>query len=177
MYDLHLAEFHRGCRRPPRVYYQGHTSRSRPCVEDQLTPACQVSASCISVARLMHLSISRFPKTYPRLACATFSIEKPINGISDSRIVQLSHQINSDAQKLRGTEMVFTVCSPLLSVISILNNSTRQIVTIAQDWISNNIVPPREVAGSLAFQMSQRATDEERVRVLHYPSKESTQFS
>ena len=122
-HNLHLAEFHRGCRCPPRVYHQGHTSRSRPCIEGQLTPACQVRASCISVARLVHLLISRFPKTYPRLACATFSIEKPVNGISDSQIVQLSHQINSDAQKLRGTEMVFTVCCPPLSVISILNNS------------------------------------------------------
>jgi len=51
----------------------------------------------------------RFPKTYPRLACATFAIEKPINGVSDSLINRLSTEINQEAQKLRGFEMVFTV--------------------------------------------------------------------
>ena len=50
----------------------------------------------------------RFPKTYPRLACPTFSIEKPWMGITESQVVRLSQEINSEAQKLRGFEMVFT---------------------------------------------------------------------
>ncbi|KAF9527861.1 other/PEK/GCN2 protein kinase [Crepidotus variabilis] len=88
----------------------------------------------------------KFPKTYPRLACATFAIERPISGINDNQVSRLSHEINAEAQKLRGSEMVFT------------------IVTFAQDWISANVTPPVEVVGSLAVQMNQRAIDEERAR-------------
>jgi translation initiation factor 2-alpha kinase 4 len=52
--------------------------------------------------------IHRFPKTYPRLACPTFSIEKPLMGITESQVTRLSQEINSQAQKLRGFEMVFS---------------------------------------------------------------------
>ncbi|KAJ3517042.1 hypothetical protein NLJ89_g752 [Agrocybe chaxingu] len=95
-------------------------------------------ASKISI----HLHV-KFPKTYPRLACPTFTIEKPIKGINDTQIMRLSQEVNSEAQRLRGFEMVFT------------------IVTFVQDWMSKNITP---VVGSLALQMNQRAMDEERVR-------------
>ncbi|PPQ64064.1 hypothetical protein CVT24_008877 [Panaeolus cyanescens] len=89
----------------------------------------------------------KFPKTYPRLACPTFAIEKPIKGINDGQVAKLSHEINVEAQKLRGFEMVFS------------------IVTFCQDWITKNITPPVEAIGSLALQMSQRARDEEKERL------------
>jgi hypothetical protein len=41
-----------------------------------------------------------------------------------------------------------------------------QIVTLAQEWIAANVIPPVEVIGSLALQMNQRAIDEERVSAL-----------
>ncbi|KDR70022.1 hypothetical protein GALMADRAFT_255390 [Galerina marginata CBS 339.88] len=88
----------------------------------------------------------KFPKTYPRLACPTFSIEKPIVGINDTQITRLLHEINSEAQKLKGFEMVFS------------------IITFGQDWIEKHITPPIEVVGSLALQMAQREMDEEKVR-------------
>ncbi|PPQ98103.1 hypothetical protein CVT26_003273 [Gymnopilus dilepis] len=88
----------------------------------------------------------KFPKTYPRLACPTFSIEKPILGMNDTQVTKLLHEINSEAQKLKGFEMVFS------------------IITFCQDWIEKHVAPPVEVVGSLAVQMSQRAMDEERAR-------------
>jgi len=39
-----------------------------------------------------------------------------------------------------------------------------EIVTNCQEWLQANVVPPVEVAGSLAVQMNQRAEDEEKVR-------------
>ncbi|KAF8880897.1 hypothetical protein CPB84DRAFT_1817292 [Gymnopilus junonius] len=93
-----------------------------------------------------NLRVNRFPKTYPRLACPTFSIEKPIVGINDLQITKLLHEINSEAQKLKGFEMVFS------------------IITFCQDWIEKHVAPPVEVVGSLAVQMTQRAMDEERAR-------------
>lgn len=39
-----------------------------------------------------------------------------------------------------------------------------QIVTFAQDWISNKVKPPVEVVGSLATEMNRRAYEEELVR-------------
>ncbi|KAH9487410.1 eIF-2-alpha kinase GCN2 [Psilocybe cubensis] len=88
----------------------------------------------------------KFPKTYPRLACPTFTIEKPIVGINEGQVSRLSQEVNSEAQKLKGFEMVFS------------------IITFCQDWIEKNITPPVEVVGSLALQMTQRAQDEERAR-------------
>ncbi|KAF8148631.1 kinase-like domain-containing protein [Crassisporium funariophilum] len=90
----------------------------------------------------------KFPKTYPRLACATFALEKPIKGLNEAQISKLYHEITAEAQKLRGNEMVFS------------------IVTLCQDWISNHVTPPVEVVGSLALQMNQRAMEEERARRL-----------
>ncbi|EKM74744.1 hypothetical protein AGABI1DRAFT_109872 [Agaricus bisporus var. burnettii JB137-S8] len=88
----------------------------------------------------------RLPKTYPTLACPTFTIQKPVKGLTNEQVTRLSNEITREAQKCRGSEMVF------------------QIVTCAQEWIENNVTPPVEVAGSLALQMNQRAKDEERVR-------------
>ncbi|KAF9561509.1 other/PEK/GCN2 protein kinase [Agrocybe pediades] len=88
----------------------------------------------------------KFPKTYPRLASPIFSIEKPTVGINDAQVSKLMHAINSEAQRLKGFEMVFS------------------IVAVCQDWIEKNIQPPVEVVGSLAVQMTQRAMDEEKLR-------------
>ncbi|KAJ3566582.1 hypothetical protein NP233_g6910 [Leucocoprinus birnbaumii] len=88
----------------------------------------------------------RFPKTYPTLACPTFAIQKPTKCITPDQVTKLTQAITREAQKCRGSEMVF------------------QIVNFAQEWIAANVVPPVEVTGSLALQMNQRAMDEERAR-------------
>lgn len=88
----------------------------------------------------------RFPKTYPTLACPTFTIQKPTKSITPEQVNKLTQAITREAQKCRGSEMVF------------------QIVTFAQEWIVANVIPPVEVTGSLALQMNQRAMDEERAR-------------
>ncbi|RDB27411.1 eIF-2-alpha kinase GCN2 [Hypsizygus marmoreus] len=88
----------------------------------------------------------KLPKTYPTLACPIFTIQKPIEGLTNEQVVILSHTITAEAQKNRGSEMVF------------------QIVDFCQDWMEKNIRPPQEVSGSLAVQMTQRAMDEERAR-------------
>ncbi|CAK5281348.1 unnamed protein product [Mycena citricolor] len=87
-----------------------------------------------------------FPKTYPTKACPTFTIQKPIVGLSNDQVTSLSHEIQHEVNRCKGTEMTF------------------QIVTFCQDWMSNHVVPPVEVAGSLANQMTQRAMEEERIR-------------
>ncbi|KIL60768.1 hypothetical protein M378DRAFT_906708 [Amanita muscaria Koide BX008] len=88
----------------------------------------------------------KFPKTYPSFAYALFTIDKPFRGITPDQVSKLTHGINIEAQKLKGSEMVF------------------QIVTFVQEWLVSNISPPVEVVGSLALQMNQRAMDEERAR-------------
>ncbi|KAF8639379.1 hypothetical protein AX17_001535 [Amanita inopinata Kibby_2008] len=93
----------------------------------------------------LHLHV-KFPKTYPTLAYPIFNIEKPIQGITNDQVSKLSHAITVEAQKCKGSEMVF------------------QIVNFIQDWIMNNVKPPVEVVGSLALQMNQRAMDAERAR-------------
>ncbi|TFK38831.1 hypothetical protein BDQ12DRAFT_605427 [Crucibulum laeve] len=93
----------------------------------------------------LHLNV-KFPKTYPRLACPTFTIQRPINGLSADQVNKLSHAINSEAQRLRGSEMVM------------------DLVEFTSQWISNNVIPPVEVVGSLALQMNQRAIDQEKAR-------------
>lgn len=93
----------------------------------------------------LHLHV-KFPKTYPRLTYPSFAIEKPIHGITNEQISKLSHAINAEAQRCKGSEMVF------------------QMVNFVQDWLSNHTKPPVEVVGSLALQMNQRAMDEERAR-------------
>ncbi|EGN94241.1 hypothetical protein SERLA73DRAFT_126224 [Serpula lacrymans var. lacrymans S7.3] len=89
---------------------------------------------------------TKFPKTYPTLACPTFTIQKPIKGLNNEYESSLTKAIHAEAQKLRGSEMVF------------------QIVTFAQEWIAKYINPPIESHGSLANEMTKRATDEERER-------------
>ncbi|KZT71101.1 Serine/threonine-protein kinase [Daedalea quercina L-15889] len=86
---------------------------------------------------------TKFPKTYPTIACPTFTIQQPIHGLKAHDITQLSSAIHAEAQKQKGGEMVF------------------QIVTFAQDWIANNVKPPVEVVGSLAMEMNRRAYEEE----------------
>ena len=62
----------------------------------------------------------RFPKTYPNLAGPIFSLEKPITGLSDPQVTKLSHEVNLEVQKLRGSEMVFTVRTELWILLFIL---------------------------------------------------------
>ncbi|TFK23737.1 other/PEK/GCN2 protein kinase [Coprinopsis marcescibilis] len=88
----------------------------------------------------------KLPKTYPLLACPTFTLQKPAKGLSADQLSKLQHLINAEAQKLRGNEMVFTIANT------------------CQDWLVNNVKPPVEVTGSLALQMTQRALDEEKNR-------------
>ncbi|KAG6906507.1 hypothetical protein DXG01_013561 [Tephrocybe rancida] len=85
-------------------------------------------------------------KTYPPLACPIFTIQKPIEGLSSDDVTILSHKITAEAQRNRGTEMVF------------------EIVSLCQDWLENNVKPKCEVPGSLAVQMTQRAMEEQRAR-------------
>ncbi|KAG5719281.1 Serine/threonine-protein kinase gcn2 [Termitomyces sp. T112] len=92
-----------------------------------------------------HLNV-KLPKTYPALACPIFTLQKPIEGLRDDDVTTLSHKITSEAQKNRGTEMVF------------------EIVSLCQDWMENNVKPKNEVTGSLAVQMTHRAEEEERAR-------------
>ncbi|KAJ7101250.1 kinase-like domain-containing protein [Mycena belliarum] len=87
-----------------------------------------------------------FPKTYPAKAAPTFAIQKPILGISNEQTTTLLHAIQNEARNCRGAEMTF------------------QIVTFCQDWLTSHVVPPVEIPGSLANQMTQRALEEERLR-------------
>lgn len=90
-------------------------------------------------------SENRFPKTYPAIAYPIFTIQKPIRGLQANDITKLSNAIHAEAQKQKGSEMVF------------------QIVTFAQDWIASNVKPPVEVVGSLATEMNRRAQEKEMV--------------
>ncbi|KAJ7702683.1 kinase-like domain-containing protein [Mycena rosella] len=87
-----------------------------------------------------------FPKTYPAKASPTFAIQKPLNGITNDQVTTLIHAIQNEARNCRGAEMTF------------------QIVTFCQDWLTSHVVPPIEIPGSLANQMTQRALEEERIR-------------
>ncbi|KAH6903402.1 other/PEK/GCN2 protein kinase [Coprinopsis sp. MPI-PUGE-AT-0042] len=93
----------------------------------------------------VHLHV-KLPKTYPHLACPTFTLQKPAKGLSPDQISKLQQLINAEAQKQRGNEMVFTIAN------------------LCQDWLVTNVAPLVEVSGSLAVQMTQRALDEERNR-------------
>ncbi|KAJ7432513.1 kinase-like domain-containing protein [Mycena galericulata] len=87
-----------------------------------------------------------FPKTYPAKASPTFAIQKPIIGITNDQTTTLLQAIQAEARSCRGAEMTF------------------QIVTFCQDWLTSHVVPPIDIPGSLANQMTQRALEEERVR-------------
>ncbi|KAI5992946.1 kinase-like domain-containing protein [Pisolithus albus] len=88
----------------------------------------------------------KFPKMYPRLATPIFTIQKPMRGITPDVETALAKVIHAEAQKLRGSEMVF------------------EIITKAQEWIAKSIKPPSEASGSLATEMTRRATQEEQER-------------
>ncbi|KAF8839726.1 Serine/threonine-protein kinase [Paxillus ammoniavirescens] len=89
---------------------------------------------------------TKFPKTYPTLATPIFTVQKPIRGLSHDVEAALSKLVHAEAQKLRGSEMVF------------------QIVTTVQEWIAEHVQPPSEASGSLATEMTKRATQEEQER-------------
>ncbi|KAH7923751.1 Serine/threonine-protein kinase [Leucogyrophana mollusca] len=89
---------------------------------------------------------TKFPKTYPTLATPIFTIQKPIRGINYDNECALTKALHAEAQKLRGSEMVF------------------QIITSAQEWIAEHIHPPAEVSGSLATEMTKRASEQEKER-------------
>ncbi|EIW85919.1 hypothetical protein CONPUDRAFT_114006 [Coniophora puteana RWD-64-598 SS2] len=90
----------------------------------------------------------KLPKTYPTLATPIFAIQKHSKGIPNVAESSIIKFINAEAAKLRGGEMVF------------------QVITAAQEWIADNIRPPQEASGSLAYEMVKRATEEERERTL-----------
>lgn len=46
----------------------------------------------------------KFPKTYPSFAYALFTIDKPFQGITPDQVSKLTHAINIEAQKLKGSE-------------------------------------------------------------------------
>ncbi|KAH9943970.1 hypothetical protein B0H21DRAFT_747282 [Amylocystis lapponica] len=89
---------------------------------------------------------TKFPKTYPTIACPTFTIQQPIRGLKTHEVTKLSSAIHAESQRNRGSEMVF------------------QVITFSQDWMSINISPPVEVVGSLATEMNKRASEEERAK-------------
>ncbi|KAF9218926.1 Serine/threonine-protein kinase [Gyrodon lividus] len=89
---------------------------------------------------------TKFPKTYPILATPIFTVQRPIRGLANDVEAALSKLIHAEAQKLRGSEMVF------------------QIITSVQEWIADHVQPPSEASGSLATEMTKRATQEERER-------------
>ncbi|KAG6328876.1 hypothetical protein ID866_10215, partial [Astraeus odoratus] len=100
---------------------------------------------CHAPKVFFHLRV-KFPKTYPTLATPVFTVQKPIRGIPSDVETALSKLIHDEAQKLRGSEMVF------------------QIITTAQEWISDHVQPPSEASGSLATEMTRRAIQEEQER-------------
>ncbi|KAG2137935.1 kinase-like domain-containing protein [Suillus clintonianus] len=88
---------------------------------------------------------TKLPKTYPTLATPAFTIQKP-RGINHDHEIALQKAIHSEAQMLRGSEMVF------------------QIITSAQEWLADHVHPAIESSGSLATEMTKRALEEERER-------------
>ncbi|KAG2338792.1 hypothetical protein BDR05DRAFT_984599 [Suillus weaverae] len=88
---------------------------------------------------------TKLPKTYPTLATPVFTIQKP-RGINHDHEITLQKAIHSEAQMLRGSEMVF------------------QIITSAQEWLADHIHPAIESSGSLATEMTKRALEEEKER-------------
>ncbi|KAJ7220218.1 kinase-like domain-containing protein [Mycena pura] len=87
-----------------------------------------------------------FPKTYPTKATPTFTIQKPILGISNDQVATLLQALQNEVKNCRGAEMIF------------------QIVTFCQDWLTSHVVPTITIPGSLANQMTLRALEEERIR-------------
>lgn len=53
--------------------------------------------------------LPRFPKTYPTLSHAIFTIQKPAQGLNNEQIAKLGHEIHREAQAHRGSVMVMDV--------------------------------------------------------------------
>ncbi len=74
--------------------------------------ACVTFTLGLSLLTARHAGCNEAPKTYPSLACPIFTIEKPLLGLTTEQVTKLSHAVNGEAQKCRGSEMVFQVCFP-----------------------------------------------------------------
>uniref|UniRef100_A0A0W0FQ29 non-specific serine/threonine protein kinase n=1 Tax=Moniliophthora roreri TaxID=221103 RepID=A0A0W0FQ29_MONRR len=90
-----------------------------------------------------HLHIT-FPKTYPTRQSPIYHIQEPIVGLSKNDLSRLAVVQQQVVKASRGSETVM------------------ELVTACQEWLEDNVKPPAEVPGSLAFQMNQRAEDEEK---------------
>lgn len=66
------------------------------------------------VATLDSVPGTSFPKTYPTLACPTFTVQKPTKSITPDQVTKLTQAITREAQRNRGSEMVFQVCRVLV---------------------------------------------------------------
>jgi hypothetical protein len=96
------------CSTTPRICHKSDSPRRR---QDKLSAECQV---CLlyhlhEPSQTSNALAHRFPKTYPTLACPTFIITKPIEGRSLEHTSKLTHVISAEAQRSRGSEMVFQV--------------------------------------------------------------------
>ncbi|KAG7085469.1 hypothetical protein E1B28_003030 [Marasmius oreades] len=89
-----------------------------------------------------------FPKTYPTIQPLIYNVREPIVGLTKNDLAQLAVVQQQVVKLLKGSEMVM------------------ELVTACQDWMGENVKPPVEAPGSLAFQMNQRAEDEEKARRL-----------
>ncbi|KAF9267032.1 hypothetical protein L218DRAFT_920740 [Marasmius fiardii PR-910] len=94
-----------------------------------------------------HLHIT-FPKTYPTIQPLIYNVREPIVGLTKSDLAKLALVQQQVLKSFKGSEMVM------------------ELVTACQDWMGENVKPPIEAPGSLAFQMTQRAEDEEKARRL-----------
>jgi eukaryotic translation initiation factor 2-alpha kinase 4 len=93
-----------------RVHYQSTASRSYSRLNDILSPAYEVLLQrIIQRPTCSSLVAIRFPKTYPSNAIPVFTIQKPIQGLSNDHVTKLSNAIHVEAQKNQGGEMVFQV--------------------------------------------------------------------
>lgn len=104
----------------------------------------------------------RLPKTYPTLATPVFTIQKP-RGINHDHEITLQKAIHSEAQMLRGSEMVFQVRIYPQSKLCSCHLCCDQIITSAQEWLADHVHPAIESSGSLATEMTKRALEEEKV--------------
>lgn len=95
----------------------------------------------------VHLELhATIPRTYPTLACPSFSIHKP-SGLDTSQVTKLNHAIHAEATRLKQSSSVMIM----------------DIVTFTQEWLGTNIHPRRETE-SLALEMNKRALNEEQLR-------------
>jgi translation initiation factor 2-alpha kinase 4 len=129
------------------------------------------SESSLVIIRLVDKCLARLPKTYPTLATPVFAIQKPTRGINHDHELALQKAVHAEAQRLRGSEMVFQVRNThCRSEPCATHDESRsdQIITTAQEWLADHVHPPTEASGSLATEMTKRAIEEERVFHCHY---------